>query len=352
MTTEPLKQKKKLLYEVSIIRPIVIFLLVFLHSFTKIADGGGYQNDYHLNDTYLWIVRFISGFRIETIALIAGYVFSYQSHDLGRRYQFLPYMWKKLKRLIVPMVFFGLIYYFCFYYNPDTFTVSGFLLQLFSGCGHLWFLPMLFWSFLAIWLIDYLHCSSWWLLLGLAVLSIIPTLPLPLGFANLPHFLFYVYGGYFLWTKRDWLYKNCMKWPFAVTLWLIYIAIVIAFNVFVPDVSNDIGLMNKLLNAAWVNIIKLIKAVCGILALYLTVSMFTTQDGFKPKPWMVTASDNCYGVYVYHQFILIWLYFFTPFVTTMNDLLVPWCGFVITLVISLLLTRITLKTKIGRFLIG
>ena len=32
---------RKLLYEVSIIRPLVIFLLVFLHSFEKIADGGG-----------------------------------------------------------------------------------------------------------------------------------------------------------------------------------------------------------------------------------------------------------------------------------------------------------------------
>ena len=31
---------KKLLYEVSIIRPTIIFLLVVLHSFTKIAVGG------------------------------------------------------------------------------------------------------------------------------------------------------------------------------------------------------------------------------------------------------------------------------------------------------------------------
>lgn len=38
-TTDAAPQKK-LLYEVSIIRPIVIFLLVLLHSLTKITNGG------------------------------------------------------------------------------------------------------------------------------------------------------------------------------------------------------------------------------------------------------------------------------------------------------------------------
>ncbi len=351
MTTTQ-QPKKKLLYEVSIIRPLVIFLLVLLHSFTKIAEGGGKTNDYQLVGFYQWFTWLISGFRIETIALVAGYVFSYQSHDLGRKYKFLPFLWKKFKRLIIPMIVFGLIYYFCFYFDKDTFTISSFLLKLFSGCGHLWFLPMLFWCFLAIWIIDHFKLSSWWLLLFLAVLSIVPTPGLPLGFARLPHFVFYVYGGYFLWTKRDWLFEHCLTWKWIVALWLLYIALVVVSHAVMPSPSDTMSFIEKFLTLVERHAVDLFMAVCGIIALYLTVCSFTTKDGFKPKTWIILASDNCYGVYVYHQFILVWLYFYTSLVAVCHPLVVPWIGFAFALTISLLLTKLTLKTKIGRLLIG
>ena len=131
-------EKKKLLYEVSYIRPIVIFLLVVSHSFTKIQVGpNGAMNDYDLATGYLWLVRLIKGFRIETIALVAGYVFAYQSIDLKRKYEFWPFVKKKFMRLIVPMLFFGCIYYFCFYFSPSSFSAFGFVKELLSGCGHL-----------------------------------------------------------------------------------------------------------------------------------------------------------------------------------------------------------------------
>lgn len=343
---------KKFLYEISIIRPLVIFLLVLLHSFQKIQSGGGYHNDYQLIGVYKWFTYFISGFRIETIAFVAGYVFSYQSHDLGRSYNFKPFVWKKFKRLIIPMVVFGLIYYFLFFFHVETFSLMDFLLKLFSGCGHLWFLPMLFWCFIAIWIIDhYRFLNKWWLLLILAVISVLPRLGLPLGFARLPHFVFYVYGGYFLWTKRDLLFNN-LTWKKIIVLWLAYVALVIISHTIIPSTSPTMSFIRKLEIVILENTVELVMAVCGIMALYMTTCRFTTKEGFKPKPWIITASEDCYGVYVYHQFILVWLYFFTPLVITIHPLIVPWIGFVVTLLLSLLLTKLTLKTKLGRFLIG
>lgn len=67
--------QKKLLYEVSYIRPIVIFLLVFMHSFSHIGDIQIDNNSITLIEPYKWIVDLIIGFRIETIAFVAGYVF-------------------------------------------------------------------------------------------------------------------------------------------------------------------------------------------------------------------------------------------------------------------------------------
>ena len=344
--------QKKLLYEVSIIRPTIIFLLVVLHSFTKIAAGGGKTNDYQLATVYQWFCWLISGFRIETIALVAGYVFSYQSHDLGRKYKFWPFVWKKFKRLIIPMLVFGLIYYFCFYFDSATFELKSFLVTLFSGCGHLWFLPMLFWCFLAIWVIDHIKLSSWFTLILLAAITVIPVPSLPFGFGRLPHFLFFVYAGYFLWTKRDWLLKHCLKSATICILWVAYVVLVVFMHAVLPKMMPDTTMIQKGLSILVTGTVKLLMSCCGIMALYLTVCKTTTKEGYRPKQWVIGASDNCYGVYVYHQFILVFLYFFTSLVTICHPLLVPWIGLVVIFSVSLLLTKLTLKTKTGRFLIG
>lgn len=343
--------QKKLLYEVSIIRPTIIFLLVVLHSFTKIAAGGGRTNDYQLATVYQWFCWLISGFRIETIALIAGYVFAYQSIDLKRSYQFGPFVWKKFKRLIIPMLVFGLIYYFCFLYDEASFNIKSFLVTLFSGCGHLWFLPMLFWCFLTIWVIDHFKLSSWFTLFVLAAITIIPFPALPFGFGKLPHFLFFVYAGYFLWTKRDWLLQNCLNNTTICTLWIIYIIFVILMRAVIPTLSPE-TIMQKGLVFVTKRMIDLLMSCFGIMALYLTVCKTTTKEGYHPKQWVINASDNCYGVYVYHQFILVFLYFYTPLVSVCHPLLVPWIGLVVAFFVSLLLTKVTLKTKVGRLLIG
>ena len=110
-------KEKKLLYEVSIIRPLIIFLLVVLHSFAPIIGSWEAIKGVETIPAYYWLCKFIQGFRIETIALIAGYVFAFQSIDLGRKYDFLPFAWKKVKRLIIPCIAFSLAYFLLFNYE-------------------------------------------------------------------------------------------------------------------------------------------------------------------------------------------------------------------------------------------
>jgi len=353
MDNRQLVSHKTLLFEVSIIRPIVIGLLVLMHSFTKISSGGGYVHEYQLIGVYKWFVWLISGFRIETIALIAGYVFAYQSIDLGRKYPFRPFIWKKFKRLIIPMVVFGLAYYFCFLFRKETFTAGAFLIALFSGCGHLWFLPMLFWCFLGIWIIDHLKLSSWITLLFLAAFTMMPLPSLHFGLGRLPHFLFFVYAGYFLWTKREYILNHWLDAKLIAALWILYVLLVVIKHNFIPEMSSSMSMIQKGMIYMMNGGVVLLTSCCGILALYLTVCKKTTQDNYRPDQWVIDASNNCYGVYVYHQFILVFLYFCTPLYDICNTkYLLPWIGFVLSMSISLLLTRLTLKTKFGRFLIG
>lgn len=348
------EQKKKLLYEVSLIRPFVIFLLVVLHSFTKISAGGIRNNDYQLPDIYQWLCNFISGFRIETIALVAGYVFAYQSIVLKRKYDLQPFVVKKFKRLIIPMLFFGIFYYAMFLYTPSTFSISNFLLKLFSGCGHLWFLPMLFWCFLTIWIIDHFNLSSWKTLVILALLAILP-LPfyrLPLGFARLPHFLFFVYGGYFLYEHRKYLLHYGLSLKSITSFWFVYVVLVIVRHTFIHTSFEISPLFSTRLWRPCFSSLDLLISCIGIIALYCTISRKTIKVSFVPKQWIIRASDYCYGVYVFHQFILVYLYHYTSIVPNVNPYVIPWIGLCTAFSVSWCLTKITLLTRFGRYLIG
>ena len=334
--------RKRLLYEVSIIRPLVILLLVVMHSFTMYAGNWSLPDGIENVPAYFWGVKLITGFRIEMIALIAGYVFAYQSVELHRRYDFKSFMNKKFKRLVVPGIIFSFVYYFCFHFpKPDIGSLRWFI-RLSSGFGHLWFLPMLFWCFLLIWTIDRYRLSSPFLFVTLALCSVFRLPDLPLGFSRVFHFAFYCYLGYILYTNKNKILEKYMHGGYIVLLWLLYITLVcvsVALSRF--DTGN---LLNGVLN--------LFVACSGIMALYLLVCKCIDRPNFVIKGWVVRASSLCYGVYIYHQFFLMYLYYGSSLPQIAGTYLLPWIGMATSLCLSLLLTKLSLKTKVGRFLIG
>lgn len=333
---------KKLLYEVSIIRPLVIFLLVVMHSFTMYDGGWPLPEGIHAVTAYAWLVNFISGFRIETIALIAGYVFAYQSLDLGRSYKLGEFALKKFKRLIIPCLFFSICYYFLFQRNTYELLSLTFFIKLSSGFGHLWFLPMLFWCFIVLWVFDHYKLYSKFLFIVLAVVSLIPIPSMPLGFSRVFHFAFYCVLGYHMYRfKTQILGIRNLKW---VCL-LVYLVLVIVYNSVPSDGSLALDSTHRMM--------KLGLACSGIFALYLfTCNFISKTPSYKPKEWILKCSGLCYGVYIYHQFILKYVYYYTPIPDLVGTYWLPWVGLLITLIISITGTSITLRTKLGRFLIG
>ncbi len=347
--------EKKLLYEVSIIRPLIIFLLVVLHSFT--IYGGGWEMPEGIDGVpvYYWMCKLISGFRVETIALVAGYVFAYQSIVLGRKYEFKSFAWKKVKRLLLPMLFFGLIYYFLLKFDKANFTWGSFIMSILSGPGHLWFLPMLFWCFISIWLIDRFRLSSIWLLLVLAAVSIVPIpVSLPFGLQRLSYFLFYCYAGYYLYENKEKIVGKCQNIPFIVVLCVLYFALLLVNYIWVIPYgweANAEGTMRYVRIFASSGL-KLLYSCCGIMALYLIVLKYSSKPNYCPSKLVLKSNSMCYGVYVYHQFLLVFLYYHTQLPVLVGSYALPFVGFAITFIVSVLLTWLTLKTKFGRALIG
>lgn len=336
MMSESEIQHKTRLHEVSVIRPIIILSLVLNHSFVKIASGGLRRNDYQLPDIYQWVNWFNFDCTLESFTMISGYVFAFQCITLQRRYSFGEFAMKKAHRLLLPMLVFGVVYYFCFLYRPDKFTIADFLMKLFSGYGHLWFLPMLFWCLLGLWIIDRFQFNKWLTLGGLAAISFVSWLPLPFGLARCLHFMFYTYFGYSLYANKSLIKEKMVRPSFVFMLWLAYITSVIMWHVILHSIR----------------LFSVVVCSLGILALYTTVVKHIEVPLFKLSSMVKKADRLSFGIYIYHQFILVALYHYTSIGDYTNEYVIPWIGFVVALFISTLFATITLHTRIGRYLIG
>ena len=336
---------KKMIFEVSIIRPLVILLLILYHSLCPWMNGWEETPCFEENKIYFWIANLISGFRIETIALVAGYIFAYQRIDLKRMQSLKSFALNKAKRLWLPCILFGIIYYAIFY-STNIFTIEA-LVRVVSGIGHLWYLPMLLWCFVIVWILDYLKLNKWLIFIGLSFFSLLPSLSIPLGLSRVPHFIFYFYLGYLMWIYKDKILHVCDKWKFIALFTLCYLILVIV-NVHVKELIMH---SHRYLIWSIMGIVRYFMTGCGIFALYLFTCHFVYKENFKCPNWVIKLSSICYGLYVFHQFILKFLYYKTDMACMLGQYL-PWVGFAVALFLSYILTSLFLKTNWGRFLIG
>ena len=341
-------EEKKLVYEVSIIRPLVIFLLVVFHCLCiYIGSWESIENLIRV-PIYYWMANLISGFRIETISLVAGYIFAYQNIDLKRYIPLLSLMKKKFLRLIVPCWFFGIFYYLLIMYNYINWKES--IYYILNGAGHLWFLPMLFWCFVCLWIIHHYQPNRFWTFIILSILSILPIPSLPFGLTRMPHFAFYAYAGYCLWIYRERILEKFLKKKWIVLFiatYLVLLYINCSLKHFGAE-GYELPLYAKILT----RVLKYFTIFTGISALYLIVSSYTINPHFRPSSWIVQSSKICYGVYIFHQFILKYLYYQTSLLEYVGSYWLPWAALGITLPLSIILSILFLKTKVGSFLIG
>lgn len=262
-------------------------------------------------------------------------------------------MLKKAHRLLLPMLFFGIIYYFCFFFNTESFFYIDFLMKILNGCGHLWFLPMLFWCQLLLWVLVHYKFDGKLTLAFLALLSIIVFIPLPLGLSTVSHYAFYAFLGYYLYKRKDLVYRFIQTNKYIIpVLWLLYIALVLlVHSPWIASITCT-PLVCKAFLYLGRGVIGLFACISGIFAMYGTVSLFTSSGLYELKPLVKKADRVSFGIYIYHQFLLVALYHYTPMVSYINVWVLPWMGFLISYIVSWLITALTLKTRIGRFLIG
>lgn len=366
--------EKKVLEDVVVIRLLLILLLVLYHAFAIFY--GAWEKPPGVSDiqAYWWVASFSYAFMLEAFVFISGYILGYQTckKESDIIFSFNSLIGKKVKRLLLPSLFFGSIYYVLFYDLNKP--VGEILYTILNGCGHLWFLPMLLWCFVAIYAINKLHLKQTLVFPVALFCSLCSFLPLPLRLSNAMYYFLFFYIGFWCSTNHTCI-SRYFNSKYVVTSVCLFVGLFVSLtcaNEFICTFcgidsvrcESVVGVVNggesliynelivKCMRFFLQKLSRIIYAVCGVMMLFITINLFLKKKQIAYISTLKKISTLCFGVYIYQQFILKYLYYHSELPLFCPSIVLPWIGFFISLIGSLLLSWLTLKTRFGRFLIG
>lgn len=335
---------KQRLNEMDFMRPIVIVLLVMMHTFTIFTGGGSWDFPVGIEmvPAYRWIQVLTYGCMLEAFTFISGYLFGFQMRN--KNVKFLLLVTSKLKRLFLPSVVFSLLYIIMFHIEwwwVDVIQWESIIYNLLFGAGHLWYLPMLFWCFIITWLLGKIPINESLKLVLLFMLSIASVFPIPLRFNTVFHYLPFFYLGVFLFNHPP---QKIKSWN-VLAMMSLFLLLLIAVTLY-RDAHSILPNWQKVV--LWY--IKQLYAAIGTFSVFLLCKYF----GEKRKVSKALLSFNacCFGIYIFHQFVLVLLYYYTSLPAYCGSYWLPWCGLFCAFFMSFGLTWILRKTKTGHYLLG
>lgn len=354
-----MQKHQHLLTNITIIRPILIVLLVFYHAFAIYSGGWEPIEGFPNIEVYKWLDKLSYAFMLETFVFVSGYVFGYQVRMKGEcKLEAKDLFWSKFKRLIIPSVVFSLIYIILF--KDISQPIGIIVLNVMEGVGHMWFLPMLFWCFVILWVIERLYLKPRIVLPILVFSSICSFAPLPLRLNVTMYYMLFFYVGYILQRKEISInsYYNLRN---AIIMGSVFSLLFPSLTLF-RDNSDEIirnwgelfgnQLLMSLLECILTIFAKLIYSTIGLVLFLIVIGLFEKRCSVPLPLWFIKMGSLCMGVYLFQQFILKALYDYTTLPLVLGPYWLPWFGVIVAMLGSLMLSYLLRLTKAGRFLIG
>lgn len=339
-------EKKKIhLDEVTLMRTILAVMIVTMHSFTCYQGGWSQPEGYIDIPTYKWIARIAFAFTLEAFVFISGYLFAFQRITLCKSDKVIN---NKLKRLILPSIVFSILYFVVFFEYKG---VGNFIYSIVNGCGHMWYLPMLFWCFVGTEILHKIKIGDGWKLLFLILINLFWPYSLPFQIGTAANYIFYFYLGYVVYKHSERIKESITPQKLIIS-WIIFIAVFIILRPLKETIviGNQDFRLYKLLSISARGACQLIYATVGTITFYITMVYYTQRK--QLGKFTISLASSCFGIYLIHQFLLIGLYYNTNFAAIVGPYWLPWLGVALVLPVSYLLSTILLKTKVGKFLIG
>lgn len=127
-----------------------------------------------------------------------------------------------------------------------------------------------------------------------------------------------------------------------MSFWLIFAIIFIGFRILTANLAESMEtapLLSKLVYKAISAACKITYSSLGVIAIYTTAIWFTKSH--QLYKWYINVGGLCFGVYVFQEFIIKYIYYYTELPIIVGYIALPWITFIITLVLSLLLSQTT-----------
>lgn len=332
---------KDYLLEVIPIRLFLIVTLVFYHAFCIFSGAWAPIEGYPEIPIYSILDKFSYACLLETFVFISGYIFGYQVRKKGLIALSANNIFiKKFRRLIIPSMLFSFFYVLLL--GNITQPITQTLYSLINGVGHMWFLPMLFWCFVGVYVFEKLKIKNNIVLGILFLIMFLSAIPLPFRIGTSFYYLFFFYIGYSF-QKLEW------KLPRSKSLFALSACLFVAAFILKLQIDNIYGgglSILKILHYASSILIRAFCAGMGIMLLLYGAMRIINYVNFGSSS-LIYLSNCCFGVYLFQQFVLKFIYNSKlPYI--IDPYLFPWVSFVVSLIVSIVLTVLFRKTKFGR----
>lgn len=337
------------LYDVVVLRSLATVMVVAFHAYGMMYWGDFPEMTEKYKDLYHGINQHALNFRMPLFVFISGFLFSYLEREKGKYPTFTALFKNKFKRLIIPHFVFAAIYMLTtgMEFNLKI-IISGWL-------AHLWFITTLFWCFIFTRLSCFIPRShTHYFKAALLLCSfIVLFFSLPkigfLGIQYLPEWFFWFYLGYVISPYRNQLYDYLNKRKIWLFIFIAIYSLELLHTIRFVESDDERG---GFVNLAHVAIVLFIWFVTNW-SIKNSAKAWYKSDIFKE------LNKTSYGIYVLHYWLqTLFLSSTTIELLQLNTLasnhmfLFPFLFFLITLAASYIGTKVLLRTRVGRFLIG
>jgi len=331
-------KRKNYIPEIAIIRLFLIVLVVLYHSCA--IHTGNWPPVGGVIPAYSWIGHTAYSFMLEAFVFISGYLYGVSLRNKNS-IELKSEVKKKAKRLLIPCWIFGIFY--CILFDQSS-SIYQKVFNVIVGEAHLWFLPMLFWCFFATMIFEKFNFLPTFVVPILIVIKISNFMPLPCLF-----YLPYFYIAFVLAKNGILIKKNILWYTFA--FFVLYVLVFLYTTLFHGEYEKPVGesVIMAIARNGCRNTLMFVYTSCGIVFLCFIAKFISSH--FILSNIVVRLSGFCFGVYIFQEFILKIMYYYSP-VRTLSGMVLPVAGFCITSVFALLSSFLVLKTKIGKYLIG
>ena len=346
---------KERLNEISLLRPIIIVILVFRHAFTMYTHSWPYPEGIHDVLPYFWIHKYSFACMLEMFVFMSGYIFGFQIYGKRKTFSFSALALGKARRLLLPSVIFSLMYIALFTHMFQDGQWLDIAREALYGYAHLWFLPMIFWCFLAAWLLLKTRLNDGLVLCLLAVLALFSWLPLPMQLGQALYFMPFFYAGMAVFRHRapllSWAEKHLSVLLGGVAFFMVAVFLFTSnMEMLRAQFAGSAGIFESFALHAEYILCRMLYSTIGVALSYL-LALFCAKRCTLSPHWEAW-NKLCFAVYIFQQFILEWLYYHTSLPQLLGSYLLPWVGFAVALSLSYVLARLFMLTRTGRFLLG